>query len=235
MLRPGRVRLLAILVAGLLMGGLSAPAAAALPVTATQPLITWAASADVTFTRVTGQTVRNVVTTSVAGRGLPVTVPAGVEVLSDRLPGVLAARQTLAVSIYLDADVVLDQPGVETVILLEGSNDINTGTTAAELIAGYRELIARAHADDTCILGGTLTPNEGGNAAAEARRQAVNDFVRASGEFDGMVDFDAAVRDRAAPATFRPVYDSGDGLHPSDAGYQAMGDAVPLGRLDCGR
>ncbi len=131
---------------------------------------------------------------------------------------------------------VLDQPGVLTVIVLEGINDINTGSTADELIAGYRNLLRRAHADNnTCIVGGTLTPDEGGNADREAQRQAVNEFVRTSGEFDGVVDFDAAVRYPGNPSDFLPACDSGDGLHPSDAGYQAMASAVPLGLLDCGR
>lgn len=130
---------------------------------------------------------------------------------------------------------VLDQPGVETVILLEGINDINSNASAEAIIDGYRELIARAHADQTCILGGTLTPNENGGLQREAERQAVNDFIRTGGEFDGVIDFDAVVRDPDDPTLFLDRYDSGDGLHPSDEGYAAMGAAVPLTQLDCGR
>lgn len=134
----------------------------------------------------------------------------------------------------LDRDV-LAQPGVETVILLEGINDISGGATADEVIAGYRQLIARSHAEGTCILGGTLTAFETAGAEREAERVAVNEFIRTSGEFDAVIDFDAATRDPADPDGLLPAFDSGDNLHPSDAGYQAMGEAVPLAELDCKR
>ena len=130
---------------------------------------------------------------------------------------------------------VLAQPGVETVILLEGINDINGGASADQVIAGYRQLIARAHAEGTCIVGGTLTPHERNSDQAEAARDAVNDFVRTSGEFDGIVDFDQATRDPSNPDRLLPAYDSGDSLHPSNAGYQAMGYAVNLKLLNCDR
>ncbi|MCW2860936.1 MAG: GDSL-like Lipase/Acylhydrolase [Actinoallomurus sp.] len=84
------------------------------------------------------------------------------------------------------------------------------------------------------IIGGTLTPVGGSkydSAAAEAERQAVNAWIRTSGAFDGVADFDAAVRDALGPARFLPAYDSGDHPHPDDAGYQAMADAVDLRRL----
>lgn len=128
---------------------------------------------------------------------------------------------------------VLAQPGVETVILLEGINDINGGATADSIIAGYRQLIARAHAEGTCIVGGTLTPFERNSDQAEAARTTVNDFIRNSGEFDGIVDFDLAIRDPAKPDRMLAPYDSGDTLHPSSAGYLAMGNAVDLKLLDC--
>lgn len=392
-----RLRPLVALVV-LLVLGLVTPAAATPGAAAPADVVAWAASADVTITRVEGQTVRNAVTTTVAGVGLrvqlsnlegsdpvtfdavtvgrvqdgatlvpgsvrtvtfggspSVTVPAGGNVLSDPVPGGVAARTTYAVSIYVSGisrlstghnlaltDTYLSEPGdhsadegaasytrsverwvfveslvvaqrstvrtvvgfgdsitdgvgstedadrrwtdvlaarldqrppaerygvanegisgnrvtrggagdaavirferdalaragVETVVLLEGINDVNTGVSAAEIVEGYRDLIGQAHAAGVCLVGGTLTPNEGGNAEREATRQAVNDFIRTSGEFDGVVDFDAAVRDPAAPTRFVDRYDSGDGLHPSDAGYQAMGRAVPLSLLDCGR
>ena len=138
---------------------------------------------------------------------------------------------------------VLSRPGVRSVILLEGINDIglpnlsavlpNAGAapSAEGIIAGYRQLIARARANDVLIFGGTLTPYEGAlyhTAEGEAKRGAVNAFIRESGEFDGVIDFDAAVRDPANPLRLLPAYDSGDHLHPSDAGYASMAAAVDL-------
>jgi lysophospholipase L1-like esterase len=139
----------------------------------------------------------------------------------------------------LDRDV-LSKPGVQTVILLEGINDIGGGqaTSADQLIAAYRQIIARVHADGECIVGATMTPFKGAgyySDAKEAIREAANQFIRRSGEFDGVIDFDKATRDPDNPTQFLPVYDSGDHLHPNDAGYQAMGDAVRLGQLSCNR
>ena len=134
--------------------------------------------------------------------------------------------------------------GARYVILLEGINDIgfsqtpnsgctapNTDVSAAQIIAGYRHIIAAAHAAGLKIFGGTLTPFQGAayySAAGEAKREAVNNFIRTSGAFDGVIDFDAAVRDPANPLQILPAYDSGDHLHPNDAGYQAMANAVNL-------
>ena len=138
---------------------------------------------------------------------------------------------------------VMSRPGVRYVILLEGINDIgfpniapplpNLGPepSADQIIAGYRQLIARSHELGVLIFGGTLTPYQGAGYytdAGEAIREAVNAFVRTSGEFDGVVDFDAAVHDPANPLRFLPVYDSGDHLHPNDAGYAKMADSVDL-------
>ncbi|MEU8221108.1 SGNH/GDSL hydrolase family protein [Kribbella sp. NPDC048915] len=135
----------------------------------------------------------------------------------------------------LDQDV-LTKPGVRTVLALEGINDIYAGATADELIAGYRQLIARVHASGRCIAGGTLTPVGGSfvyTPEKEATRQAVNAFIRTSGEFDAVVDFDAATRDPADPSRLAPAYDGGDGLHPNDAGSAAMGQAPDLDALRC--
>lgn len=138
---------------------------------------------------------------------------------------------------------VLMQPGVKTVILLIGINDINfaampphagldcdaphTEVTAESLIAGYKRIIAAAHARGLRIFGATLTP-----AALppqrEAIRAAVNRWIRTGGAFDGVVDFDAALRDPADSARLRRAFDSGDHIHPSDSGYAAMADAIPL-------
>jgi len=138
---------------------------------------------------------------------------------------------------------VLDQPGVRDIIVLEGINDIgfstskrNPGTaiSAAPIIAGYQQLIARAHARGLKIFGGTLLPFQGAGyytVAGEATREAVNTWIRTSGAFDGVIDFDAAMRDPADPLRLNPAYDSGDHLHPNDAGYQAMAGAINLDML----
>ena len=122
--------------------------------------------------------------------------------------------------------------GARYVIVLEGINDIQfTATPAAAIIAGYQDLIASAHAAGLKIFGATLTPFQGSvyySAAGEADREAVNRWIRTSGAFDGVIDFDQAVRDPADPLRLRPGYDSGDHLHPDDAGYQAMAEAITL-------
>ena len=122
--------------------------------------------------------------------------------------------------------------GARYVILLEGINDIGyTLTPAGAIIAGYEHLIAAAHAAGLKIFGATLTPFQGSvyySAAGDADREAVNRWIRTSGAFDGVIDFDQALRDPADPLRLRPAYDSGDHLHPDDAGYQAMADAISL-------
>ncbi|WP_350274406.1 SGNH/GDSL hydrolase family protein [Kribbella sp. HUAS MG21] len=135
----------------------------------------------------------------------------------------------------LDKDV-LTKPGVRTVLVLEGINDIYAGATTEQLIAGYRQLIARVHASGRCIVGGTLTPMGSSfvySPEKEATRQAVNTFIRTSGEFDAYVDFDAATRDPSNPTRLAPAYDDGDGLHPNNAGNEAMGNAPDLDSLRC--
>ncbi|MEO6529262.1 MAG: SGNH/GDSL hydrolase family protein [Gemmatimonadaceae bacterium] len=130
---------------------------------------------------------------------------------------------------------VLSTPGVTHIILLEGINDISRsavdGVTAEDIIFGYRQLITRAHERGIVIFGATLTPagpRAPYTAALEAKRAAVNSFMRTSGEFDGVIDFDAATRDPADPLRFLPAYDSGDHLHPGDAGYRAMAESIDL-------
>ncbi len=137
---------------------------------------------------------------------------------------------------------VLSRPGLRFVTLLEGINDIglpnvavpNVGPepTADQIIAGYQQLIARAHELGVLVFGGTLTPYQGANyytAAGDAIREALNAYIRSSGAFDGVIDFDAAVRNPANPSQLLPAYDSGDHLHPNDAGYQRMANSVNLG------
>ena len=140
-----------------------------------------------------------------------------------------------------DRDVVRVR-GVSHVILFEGINDIGNGGSSTmfginppldvnDLIAGYRQIIARAHAARIRVVMGTLTPFQGSTSYSEAResqRQAVNRWIRTSGEPDAVIDFDQAVRDPAAPLRLRPDYDSGDHIHPGEAGYRAMGDSIDL-------
>lgn len=124
------------------------------------------------------------------------------------------------------------------VVLLEGINDIgfsqvgnsgctspNTDVSAAQIIAGYQQIIAMAHAAGVRIIGGTLLPFQGAgyySVAGEGKREIVNQWIRTSGAFDGVIDFDHAVRDPANPLTILPAFDSGDHLHPNDAGYRTM-------------
>jgi lysophospholipase L1-like esterase len=131
---------------------------------------------------------------------------------------------------------VLSQTGVTHVIVMEGINDIgqaraNPLPSAADLIGAHRQLIVRAHARGLKIYGATLTPFEGAayfTSEGEAKRAALNEWIRTGKEYDGVIDFDAAVRDPNQPTKFLAQYQSGDNLHPSDAGYQAMANAVDL-------
>jgi lysophospholipase L1-like esterase len=131
---------------------------------------------------------------------------------------------------------VLAQPGVRYVIVLEGINDIGmagrgAGPAAAELIAGHQQMIERAHVHGLKIFGATLTPFEGAayyTPEGEVKRQAVNEWIRTSKAYDGVIDFDKVIRDPAQPTKFLPAFNSGDNLHPNDAGYKAMGEAVNL-------
>lgn len=137
----------------------------------------------------------------------------------------------------LDRDV-LSQPGVRTVFLFEGVNDIkaHTGVTVADMIAGYREIVARAHAAGKCVVGATVAPFKGWgewDPAAESVRQEINAFIRGSGEFDAVTDFDHILRSPYDPESIMPFFDGGDHLHPNDKGMEAMADAVDLTALDC--
>jgi lysophospholipase L1-like esterase len=131
---------------------------------------------------------------------------------------------------------VLSHPGVTHVIVLEGINDIgnarqNPTPTAEDLIAVHKQLIDQAHARGLKIFGATLTPFWGAayyTEAGEAKRQALNEWIRTSKAYDGVIDFDKATRDPADPRKFLEKYDSCDYLHPADAGYKAMGDAIDL-------
>lgn len=132
----------------------------------------------------------------------------------------------------------LDAPGVTDVILLEGVNDIGWGSEPAHqdeqvgvdaLIAADRQLAERAHGRGVRIWAGLLTPYEGAvyyDPAGETKREALNRWIRGGGAFDGVIDFDAAVRDPADPLRYRPADDHGDHLHPSDEGYRVMAQTI---------
>ncbi len=150
----------------------------------------------------------------------------------------------------VDRDVIA-QTGVRDVILLEGINDISqpdfakTGkvridllsclsqrdVTAEQIIAGYKQIITQTHAKGLKIFGATLTPYKGfvgWTQAGESKREAVNQWIESSGTYDGVIDFAKAVADPNDPQRFASQYDSGDHLHPSTAGHEAMAKAVDL-------
>lgn len=150
---------------------------------------------------------------------------------------------------------VLALPGVQAVIILEGINDLSFSQnfmppnanpdvihslsrvdliSAEELIQGYRQLIARAHARGLRVIGATLTPFAGAPAYTpekETVRQAVNTWIRTSGAFDGVADFDKVTRDAQNPAHLLAAFDSGDHIHLNSAGYEAMANVVDLKQL----
>ncbi|MGQ4515676.1 GDSL-type esterase/lipase family protein [Streptomyces sp. DW26H14] len=130
----------------------------------------------------------------------------------------------------------LSRPGVRAVFVDLGVNDILHGheRSGAPIVAGLKDLVRQAHAHGVRVVGSTLTPfgaHAGYNATKERVRDEVNAAIRAGGVFDAVVDFDRVLRDPYAPDRLSPTYDSGDGLHPSDAGYRAMGTAVDLRTL----
>jgi lysophospholipase L1-like esterase len=138
---------------------------------------------------------------------------------------------------------VLAQPGVKYVLVLEGINDLghygpaspeSEKPGAEDIIAGLKQIVERAHEGGIKVFGGTLTPFEGTPFATyfspekEVKRKAINEWIRTGGAFDGVIDFDKAVRDPDHPDRMLAAYDCGDHLHPKDAGYQAMGEAIDL-------
>jgi lysophospholipase L1-like esterase len=139
----------------------------------------------------------------------------------------------------VDRDVFA-QDGVRYLIVLEGINDIGwphirggkyagDAVSADQIIGALRQIAERAHAHGIRVFGGTLTPFEGAmyeTPDGEAERESVNNWIRTSGAFDGVIDFDKVTRDPRSPGRFLPAYDCGDHLHPGDAGYNAMGQAA---------
>jgi lysophospholipase L1-like esterase len=132
---------------------------------------------------------------------------------------------------------VFSQAGVREVILLEGVNDLAYGDTADEIISADQQIIARAHARGLRVFGATLTPFGGAifaGPADEATRTAVNKWIMTSHAFDGVIDFARALASTGNPQALNPAFDSGDHTHPSNAGYQAMANAIDLTMLVAG-
>jgi len=145
----------------------------------------------------------------------------------------------------IDRDV-LTQGGLTYVTLLLGTNDLGfsqlapgtfgpgvslANVSAAEVIAGYQQIILRVHQAGAKIYGCTMLPFEGAgyyDSGVEPKRAAINEFIRNSGEFDAVIDFDKVMRDPTHPTRIRPEFDSGDHLHPNDAGYKAMANSINL-------
>lgn len=140
---------------------------------------------------------------------------------------------------------VLAPAAVQWVIVYEGVNDLGGLSREGEvpavqhaalvqrILSAYQQIIARAHAHGLRVIGATITPFVGSGyyhpgPPSEADRQAVNQWIRTVGNFDAVIDFDSVVRDPQHPDQYLPAYDCGDHLHPSPAGYRAMGDAIPL-------
>lgn len=145
----------------------------------------------------------------------------------------------------IDRDA-LTQGGLASVILLEGTNDLGfsqippgifppgvvlTNVSADDIIAGDKQFILRVHQQGAKIYGGTILPFKGAfywDPAAEVKRQTINTWIRTSGTFDAVIDFDAVIRDPSDPSRMLPAFDSGDHLHPNDAGYAAMANSIDL-------
>ncbi|GAA2095266.1 hypothetical protein GCM10009801_63900 [Streptomyces albiaxialis] len=157
-------------------------------------------------------------------------------VASDRYPGDGVSTDTAGVSAQnrLERDV-LGQTSARTVVVFEGINDVRWGASADEVIAGLRAIASRARERGLRVIVATVTPCGGYkdcSAEVDAKRQAVNAFIRDNGgAFDAVFDFDAAVRDPAAPERMRAEYDSGDHLHPGDAGLKRLADSIDLRKL----
>nr|WP_225859094.1 SGNH/GDSL hydrolase family protein [Streptomyces albicerus] len=153
-------------------------------------------------------------------------------VVTDRYPGDGVSTDTGGVSSLhrFDRDV-LAQTSARTAVVFQGINDVRWGASAEQVVTGLREIADRAHARGLRVLAATIVPCEGEarcTVAVDAQRSAVNSWIRSSSTFDGVLDFDAVLRDPARPARMLPVYDSGDHLHPGDAGLAALAESVDL-------
>lgn len=176
---------------------------------------------------------------SVLARRLHETCPGGYVVLNQGISGnqVIRHGRSPGVLMRLDRDV-LSLPGVDFVILIEGINDIRhagdpsrPGLDAEDVIGGYRQVIDRLDLHGVRVIGGTVTAFAGSERyddRSARSRQALNAFVRDSRAFFGVADFDQATRDPATPEAMRADFARDDRLHPNDAGYKAMGEAMDL-------
>ncbi|MFE0134627.1 SGNH/GDSL hydrolase family protein [Streptomyces sp. NPDC059037] len=156
-------------------------------------------------------------------------------VVADRYPGDGVSTDTGGVSALhrLDRDVFA-QTSARTVVVFQGVNDVRWGTKADQVTAGLREIAERARARGLRVVAATIAPCEGESlctAAADAERVAVNAYIRWGGAFDAVLDFDAVLRDPERPSRILPAYDSGDHLHPGDAGLAAIAESVDLRAL----
>ncbi|MBT2387135.1 SGNH/GDSL hydrolase family protein [Streptomyces sp. ISL-11] len=160
----------------------------------------------------------------------------GNRVVTDRYPGDGTSTIMSGVSAEhrLERDV-LAQTSVRTVVFFEGVNDIRSGTSAAQVVAGLRSMAARAHERGLRVVAATIAPCGGFydcTPEAEANRTAINRHIRANaGVYDAVFDFDAAIRDPRQPDRMLPAYDGGDHLHPNDAGMRAFSDSIDLRKL----
>lgn len=182
---------------------------------------------------------------SVLGRRLQAACPAGFVVVNAGISGnqVMRDGRSPNVRARLDRDV-LSLPGVTHVLLIEGINDIrhdgdpaHVGRTPQEVIAAYRQVIGRLHLRGIKVIGGTLTAFKGSerfDQRSEAARQTINAFIRDSGEFDAVADFDLATRDPDQPEAMSADFAGRDRLHPNDDGYKAMGEAIDLSIFTAG-
>ena len=173
---------------------------------------------------------------------------ANVAIVNQGISGNQVLRDGAGVSALarFDHDVLV-VPGVKWLMILESINDINAASrppnanlvpptpltvvppvTADDLIAALKQMVQRAHEHGIKVIGCTLTPFGNATDKAETMRQAVNAFIRTPGNFDAVVDFDQVIRDPTDPRQFRAGYNNTDKLHPNDAGYKAMADAVDL-------
>ena len=176
---------------------------------------------------------------SALGRRLEAACPGAYVVVNAGISGNQVVRDGRSPNVRarLDRDV-LSLPGVTHVVLIEGFNDIrhdgdpaHPGRSAEEVIAGYRQVIARLHLRGIKIIGGTLTAFGGSerfDEHSESARQVINAFIRKGGEFDGVAEFDEATLDPAKPEAMRQDFVRDDRLHPNDQGYAAMAQAVDL-------
>ena len=181
---------------------------------------------------------------SVLARRFEATCPGRFVVLNQGISGnkLLDHGRSHSALARLDRDL-LALPQIDYVILLEGINDIRhggdpakPGRNAADMVQGYRQFVARLHDHEVKVVAGTLTPFKGSeryDAPSSETRRTLNAFIRDGGAFDGIVDFDAAVRDPADPEAFRADAARPDMLHPNDEGYRLMAEAVDLSLFGC--